>query len=250
MALERKRPGDPLSILARDWDTIGRTTDIVLGNQAWQSGGPIQSAGDVAIFQVLNSSGANVDRHGVLGIDSMLVTPGENADEFATRPSFVGVTPADADVGRFGVLLEPIADGTVGHVCLLGCVVALLEVAAESDTHAEVISGNSAKLGTGKYGSARILWKPSGTGELLGVVRIGHDPGPGVRPFTFTGPMGESPLASNEANVTWNDSLGGTGVVVDRYTEWANAEADQNGHAAWINRRWEIIGVKQCEAAT
>ena len=43
---------------------------------------------------VKNTSGADVDRYGVLGIDSIGITPSDNADEWDLRPLFTGVTPA------------------------------------------------------------------------------------------------------------------------------------------------------------
>lgn len=246
MPLERKRRGDRADIKLQDWNTIGETVDIVQDSRAFLNGKPIEYSRESAIVWVYNGSGGNVDRHGVLGLDGILVTESENADRFVETPAFEGYTPSRPDhLGRFAVLLEPIADEGMGRACLIGATVANVQINDATDTHAEILNGSTAKLTSGKYGTARILYKPSGTGDKLCWVKIGHDPGPTVRPFTFTGSM-----SGQYANVDWDDQLGGSGQVYDRYGEYASVAVDMHGHAAMVDGQMEIIGITDCDGYT
>lgn len=251
MALQKRRAGDPLSISARDWRQIDQAVDYTQRAESQVSGGPFSINRQTAIVHIFNGRGADVDRHGVLGIDGVLITEGDNAEEYASRPSFEGVLPITSEhLGKFVVLLEPIRAGGIGRAVLTGVAVATINVQDGNHTHADVDDSNSTRLASGFHGSARILYKPAGTGDKLCVVSLGHYYGPTCRPFTATGPMGGGGLPSNEANVTFDDVLGGSGVVYDRYGEYGGLDSGMSGHANFIDGKMEIIGIDDCNGYT
>lgn len=124
---------------------------------------------------MVNTSGAAVDRYGVLGIGSIAISPADNEPEFAVHVVLNGVTPTIADhSGKFVILLEPIANGQIGRAWISGLCRVKLEITSATDTFADV-KASSAELKTGGTGSAQILWKESGTGSgKLGIIRLGN----------------------------------------------------------------------------
>lgn len=139
------------------------------------AGRPTDSIGQMPAL-VHNDSGSDVGRFAVLSIGDPIILPSTSEDGFAERLCFVGDTPATGDEGKYVVTLEPIPDGSIGQAVLAGAVQCVLYVNSESDTYAEISDGHADYLATATTGSARILWKASGTGEVWGVVRLGETP--------------------------------------------------------------------------
>ncbi|PQO39338.1 hypothetical protein C5Y96_05650 [Blastopirellula marina] len=250
MPLERKRRGDRADIKLRDWNTIGEAVDVVQGGRAYLGGEELAYSRQSTIVHIYNGSGGNVDRHGVLGIDGILVTESDNANEFADRPSFEGTTPTTADhLGRFVVLLEPIADGAIGRACLVGLVIANVQINDANDTHAEVLNSSSVKLTSSRHGTARILYKPAGTGDKLCAVKIGHDPGDVIRNVSLTEAMGDT--TAQQASFTFSNYSGG-GIGHDPYNLWGNAATSMTGKVFWnaSTFRWEFLDIHSCDAVT
>jgi len=122
---------------------------------------------------VRNESEEDVPRFGCLAIGEPIIPPDENADEFANRPSLVGV--ASLELRHFGscvVATEPIATGKIGRCVLRGITPARVLMADERHTHADIAEGHLL-FKTGFVGSARILWRPDEVGEVLCLVEIG-----------------------------------------------------------------------------
>jgi hypothetical protein len=72
----------------------------------------------------------------------------------------------------FGILKEPIADGSIGPIQVSGCCMAQVDIVDADHTCARAIAG-SYVLESATTGPIEILYKPSGTGELECVVRFG-----------------------------------------------------------------------------
>lgn len=119
----RVQPGQKREIKAAQWNALLESADYV--EQLRNSGGALtgRSSLDVCVRPILNSSGDDVDRFGILGIESTLFTPSDAPDEFTSRPAFTGDTPDIAKhLGKFAIALEPIADGEVGLAVVSGIV--------------------------------------------------------------------------------------------------------------------------------
>lgn len=118
---------------------------------------------------VKNSSGADTSLHGVLALSGAAVfDASDNTTEFdAGNVALVGVA-ADVEqhAGQFAVLLEPIANGSLGLGLRCGLTPCRLQVDAEWHKFADVSTGTT-ELVSKPGGGARILYKESGTGSGL-----------------------------------------------------------------------------------
>ena len=122
-----------------------------------------------------NATGADLSWGEIVGIDfdTPLISPDYSA--FLDALGLRGLMPTSADhhSGGFGVTLDPIPDGEVGRVVVAGACRCKLSVTNAADNYADVTNNSKAYLTTGAGGPARILYKPTGTGALTGIVRLG-----------------------------------------------------------------------------
>ncbi len=152
---------------------------------------------------VQNNSGGNLDKFEILGIDSPLIDPDENETDFQNRITLIGVTPEDGSGGsgsddhrgKFIVLQEPIPDGDIGRGIISGETIVKINVVDEDHKYADVTDATSTYLTSSDSGSARILWKESGTGVVWAYVRIGNN-------VSILFGTVASPPSSGEAEVT------------------------------------------------
>lgn len=206
--MNRVRTGQRLDIPAGDWNAaMDAAADLRTRQMAFRAGSDpawLQSG----VVRVRNDSGADRSAFDVLGVSGVIVEPADNLAEFQRRGRvcLTGVVPAKADhVGKFVVLIEPLADGAIGKAVAAGVVQCQVDVQSEGDQYAEVADG-SYTLASGDGGTARILSVQSGTGVKWAVVRIGN------------ATAGESGGSGDSAS----------GVLIDSthklYHTWAGAE--------------------------
>jgi hypothetical protein len=163
------------------------------------------------IVMVKNNTANDREILEVLAIDAPLILPTESLGEFRGRVALSCILPGATHAGRYAILQEPIPAGKIGRAMVIGVTPALLDVTAESDRFAEVVSTVATSLKTGTTGSARILWKESGTGAKKGVVMLTGEPG------------GAAVIHTAAANPTADDDTG-DGYVVG--TIWINTTTD------------------------
>jgi len=125
------------------------------------------------IILVRNDTGEDLDRFTAVGIDSPIIGPTDNEDEFKNRATAVGVKPLVPDHrGRFGVVLEPVKAGKIAPACVSGVIPCRINV--EEETHERTdVEHNSTMLKSGHHGGAEILWKEAGVGEKWALVKAG-----------------------------------------------------------------------------
>lgn len=132
------------------------------------------------IVLVKNASGAAVSRFGVLGISGVIFTPSDSLAAFQNQVAFTGVTPSgDSHKGKFLVCLDPLNAGEVGRAWISGVCQCRVLVTDADHQFCEATAGDSTQLKSSKSGSARILYKPAGTGSLWCTVRLGNAAGGG-----------------------------------------------------------------------
>jgi len=173
VTLAKVSPGQPLRIPA---ETFNAFVDAAVAYQATRTSRQAEGGANLptaGIVTVRNDSGADQERFAVLGIGTPLILPTENAAAFQERVAMSLVAPdEDAHVDRICILQEPIAAGKLGRGLILGITPVRLDVQAEDDRVAAVVTGETGSLKTGSTGAARILWKEAGTGEVWGIVQI------------------------------------------------------------------------------
>ena len=129
---------------------------------------------------VRNDSGSNQNRLAVLGIDSPIIDPATNDNDFKNRVALSCVTPAEnTHEGKFVVLAEPIAAGKIGRAYAAGLCPVKVNVEDEEHVYADVNDGDTTQLLSVEAGSASILWREGGTGTQWAMVRLSNLP-PGL----------------------------------------------------------------------
>jgi hypothetical protein len=167
------------------------------------------------IVLIKNASGADVDRMNVLGISAPAILPTDNMDQFVHRLALVGVTPTEAGYkGKFAVTVEPIANGEIGLACVSGLCPVNLTITADADKFADVNDGAVGSLKTGDSGAAFILWKATGSGTVLGIVRLANLSGAGASlvPIKLTGGGGGSYTGIEQDLASGGDKEGASEV--------------------------------------
>ena len=203
-ALKKVKSGDPLVIPSQTFNTFIDAARAHKASQQASSQAECRAFRQSGIVLVKNASGADRQRFDVLGIDSPLISPTDNEDAFKNKVVLSGVTPASADhLGRFVVLLEPLADGKVGMACVAGVCVVHVDVQHDSHQFADIKDGEAASLESRDSSAATILWKESGTGLKWAVVHIAGAVSPTFFPVTVTKDGGEAGDASTDCSFTY-----------------------------------------------
>src|SRR5947209_7465994 len=94
-----------------------------------------QTAGDVSVARpdaglclIRNETGDDLDRLSVVALGDPLILPSDSEDNFVSRVALAGNTPTSDDAGTFAILLEPVADGSIGTGLLSGVCPVQLDV--------------------------------------------------------------------------------------------------------------------------
>lgn len=156
--MRKVKPGDPVRIPAETWNTFIDVADAWRRQQHQIRRTPQSDVPQTGIVLVRNTSGAARPRFGVLGVAGPILDPEDNLAGFQERATVRGVVPTADHVGRFVVLLEPLADGAIGRACVDGICIARVEVASANDRLADCAAGQTDKLVSNAAGTARLLW--------------------------------------------------------------------------------------------
>lgn len=198
---------------------------------------------------VQNNTGSDLDALSVGGIDSPIITPTDNEDEFKTRIGWNIETPAAVHFGNFVVLAEAIPDGELGLAYAGGMCPVMITTEYDDFGRADINAGSTVKLLAGLHGSAQIVWKEAGTGtDLLAVIKFDTP-----REVSVLGVTNEAITADDSGGVSvW---IGGsdTGYDLDVcYLDWMHGgEAISSGKEVIVKYfpldfKWRIIHA-ECE---
>lgn len=179
--LRKVKPGEPLVIPASAYNAF---VDAALDYQdrrlsLGQGGMPPGQNSNLIV--VKNNSGADRSRFQILGIDSVVISPTDNLQQFQNRPAVVGVTPTIADHrGKFVILAEPIKTGQLGLAWIAGICPVQVHMLSAHHRYADVGGGGAAGLTSGDSGVAQILWSSGTSGTVWAIVRLGAGGGQGT----------------------------------------------------------------------
>lgn len=192
------RPGD--HIQARTINSMIDVTKLQRGQSAINAKIGMQHQGNQyhnGIVRIKNTSGSDVGRFDILGIDDILYAQSDDAATFYNEHPLEGTTPTTADhQGRFAIVLEPITNGSIGMGLISGVTVCQININSATDEWADVKNSDATMLDSGTFGSAHILYKESGTGTKWAVVRLGN-------------PVESSTMLKAKATQNWSYPDGG-----------------------------------------
>lgn len=184
--------GEPLKIQASVWNDVLAIVRWWRGSQIERLTRDLESIFPPSVIWIKNTTSSDIARGEVLAIDSSpVITLSENADFFKSRLEWEGTTPSTSTphFGKFVVLREPAAkNGGFARAVASGVALAKLNITHASDNYCEIANGVTSYLTTSALGSARILWKSTGTGssDKWGLIRLG-DPSGEILVYNATG---------------------------------------------------------------
>jgi hypothetical protein len=144
------------------------------------------------IVKVLNNTGDDVDRYGILGLDEPIILPVDNLTSAIQEPTFNGVIPAAEHKDRFAIMLEPTKDGQIGRGYVSGVCWVQVDIRDVDHRAADAKVDEVAALTSKGDGAVQILWKESdteygySTGLQWAIVRF-QTPGPKTTVAIATG---------------------------------------------------------------
>jgi hypothetical protein len=174
-------PNDKVILSGGTFNTIARTVRQ-LAQQTGGGAAPGDARRQAGVVLVKNTTGGDVPRFAVLGIDGVLCEPTTDDDDpqtqtFKNQTPLVGVTPTAAShKGKFLVTLAPAEDGAIVPAVASGVVVCKVLSASNNLKFADVTDGDATKLTAVTSASAAILWLQSGYSYEIrwAVVRLGN----------------------------------------------------------------------------
>ncbi len=175
--LKKVKSGDPLRISAQTFNTFIDMVKDYHGRKIQGGQFAQREFSQSGIVLVKNSSGADCDRFGVLGINGPLFSPTVNLESFKNKVVLTGSTPYESNhSGNFVILQEPIRAGAIGSAWIAGVCPVQIDMINTSHKFADIADGDSTTLQCGFSGTARIVWADYGTGIQWGIVHIGLPP--------------------------------------------------------------------------
>ena len=217
--MEKVRSGEAVNIKASTWNAFVDAANFVKEAKRNASGKGVASGLDVGIVKVKNGESALMERFSALVLTGVAVTPETNEDEFVSCPPvFSGMLMTAAREGMpWCVLLEPTPAGEIGRAMVLGVTPAKITVSASDDQYAQPRAGSSTGvIETAATGTARILWKESGTGSKWAILQLGG-----------AGSGGGGDEKALMCKVTGGDSTNGYSVTV-----YPNGRSEGGTHSA------------------
>ncbi|MBN2581475.1 MAG: hypothetical protein JXL80_00295 [Planctomycetes bacterium] len=202
--MKKVKSGDPLVIPAPTYNAFVDAAVDQKRRQQASSQTERAAFRQAGIVLVKNGSGADRLRFDVLGIDTPVITPTDNENAFKSKVVLNGSTPSESDhLGRFVILLEPLAGGKVGMACAAGVCAVHIDVQNEDHRFADIKDGEAASLESRESGAATILWKEPGTGLKWAVVHVAGAVPPALFPVTVTKDGGEAGDAGTDCSFTY-----------------------------------------------
>lgn len=173
-AFQKVSVGEPLMIPAAAWNAA---LDAAEAYRALRDGSNTpHTSYDPLTLLIKNSSGSDLDRFSVVSVQGTssvpMVNATDNLEEFQRKPNLEAVTPSGS-TGAIGILMEPIANGLLGHALIAGITPCKVNVTDSSHWYADATSGSSTYLTSAASGGrAVVLWKESGTGTKWAYVLL------------------------------------------------------------------------------
>lgn len=174
--LKHVQKGQPLRIAAADWNQIIDVTRAQLETKG--ASRPIMATAcnrSSGIITVKNASGQDQSQFAVLGIDTPIILPEDNVDEFKRQVALSCVLPTSAHSNRFVILQEPLAIGAIGRACIQGVTNVRLQTDTPEVYRAGIVEDESQWLTAGSNGCS-VLWTEEDAqpdGWRWAIVRLG-----------------------------------------------------------------------------
>jgi hypothetical protein len=166
------RPGDKLRIAA---EQINFLNGLMRPDTGFASGPLAGVEPGKNVIMARNNTGGDVPRWGVMAIGGVEVNPTAGDTQrrsFEEQPCITGTMPSATTGAAFCIAVEPIKSGKIGRVAVAGVVQAKITVGSGVTGDRARPHASRETLELAADGPARVLWRPSGSGTVWGLVRI------------------------------------------------------------------------------
>lgn len=175
MRYRRVSPGSPIKPTAREWNAVLDAAEAH-DRARFDSGLPagVRSF-DRDRIRVKNGTNVDMPRGLAVKLLNPIVPPSTNLEEFLSNPTLEANTPDANSRGQWAILAEPIPALLYGWAWVAGIHAAQVRVLDHSHLYVDAIpaTGSTIHLATDTAGSARIIWRESGTGTRWALLRLG-----------------------------------------------------------------------------
>jgi hypothetical protein len=252
MAYEHLNSGDVFQPRASDWNAAMDAARAYAASRGGIPTGGAPAFGEPGLTVLIkNASGADRAWGDILGLDSMVYGPADNLTSFRTEPVFAGVTPAVAShVGRFAVLLGPIADGALGRAQLVGPVAVQIHVANEDCAGCADVTNGQVYLSAGAVGSARVLWRETGTGVKWAYLLLGTTAGEVATPYEMLPALADRGLDEAQTDTWARDNLNATTQVGTVGVSWMGPRVIYDAAGTKVVREYTRVETKDSAGRT
>lgn len=182
MPSKRFHSGQPLGAVrdSRWLNYVNEGAELAHGGRFGQS--DVMDADPRTTVLVRNDNGEDVPRFGVLGINSVLITPTQSEDQFQNHYGLVCDAPDEErdGPGRIAITLVPLGQDKLGPAVLSGVVPVKISLPdAEMYKGAKFVTGDTTRLEAENSGDIVVLWHEQGPGLRWALVHLGAGGGGG-----------------------------------------------------------------------
>jgi hypothetical protein len=124
------------------------------------------------IVKLRNQTGSPLDQFSIVQLDTPIIHPVDNLNEFKRQVTFNGIIPSATVGSRFAVTLQPLAPDKIGLAVVSGVVAVQLLVDAIPYACAQPTSGSTALLKSVPHGPAMVLWMENAGAIRWAIIRI------------------------------------------------------------------------------
>ncbi|MDL5055722.1 hypothetical protein QQ056_19520 [Oscillatoria laete-virens NRMC-F 0139] len=174
--MRKVSPGQPLRIPATTFNTLVDAAEDFKSRSHNRSSQATPTDTKNGLITIRNMSGFDCNRFDVLVLTSIVIGPGDNADEFFSRFAVDAELPIAGDQPWLVVLQEPIAAGALGTALVCGVTPVWMRRPVDENSQFCGIVSDDTLLESGIQG-AQILWEDGFTADEphLALVRLPMD---------------------------------------------------------------------------
>jgi hypothetical protein len=232
MRYRRVSSGSPIKPTAAEWNAVldaAEAHDRARFDSTLPAGIVIR---DRDRIRVKNGTNVDMPRGHCVKLLDPIIPPTTNLEEFLANPTLEANTPDANSRGQWAVLAEPIPALLYGWAWVAGIHAAQVRVLDPSHLYVDAIpaTGSTIYLATDTAGSARILWRESGTGTRWALLRLGSPaPSAAIHAITPVGGIGAAFFVSGVRRCPWAN------CEIYRFDPNANNELTATGTTARVN---------------
>lgn len=238
------RSGDDFEPRAEVWNGFIDAANDFRRRRNGSESSPLLDPSKNGIVPCKNTTASDRSRFQIMTVTGVLYSQSDYDEEFYNQPILtLGATGTPPE--KFVILQEPIKAGELGRGMLCGLSAVQIDMIDATDDWADVISSDSTMLRSGPFGSARIIYVPSGTGTKWGYVAHGlFGPGFVIGKTTSSHAKGASGTiniyrGSTKGSEAWTGSY-----TVSAYNRFGDVAISKWVLLAWIQRGWEVIAAE------